>query len=144
MLKKQSVKTKAKRSKSSEIARYVVVRRRPFLPVVRNAKYMETQKQKMQKISFRLGENEKQILSDLCKQSRQKRSAVIRELIANGTVKQRLNPEQIKQITGLIGMANNLNQLTKKLHQLGQTELSQTSGELKQLVNHILNQIKQP
>lgn len=115
-----------------------------FLPVVTTAKSMETEKQKMQKISFRLGEKEQQILGTMCKESRRKRSAVIRELIEKGTVKQRLSPEQLKQITGLIGMANNLNQLTKKLHQLGQTELSQTSEELKQQLNNILNQIKQP
>ena len=105
---------------------------------------MKTAKQKMQKISFRLGEKEQQILGTMCKQSRQKRSAVIRELINKGTVKQRLNPEQLKQITGLMGMANNLNQLTKKLHVLGQTELSQTAGELKEVLNNILNQINQP
>jgi hypothetical protein len=115
-----------------------------FLPVVANAITMKTEKQKMQKISFRIGEKESQILSTMCKQSRQKRSAVIRELIAKGTVKQRLSPEQLKQITGLMGMANNLNQLTKKLHVLGQTELSQTAGELKEVLNNILNQINQP
>ena len=46
-------------------------------------------------------------------------SAYLREIAIHGQVKPRLSEEERQFVRQLIGMANNLNQLTKKSHQEG-------------------------
>jgi hypothetical protein len=46
-------------------------------------------------------------------------TAYIRQMAINGKVMQRLNEEERQFVRQLVGISNNLNQLTKKAHQAG-------------------------
>lgn len=101
---------------------------------------MKYQKEKMTKLSIRIGIVEKEKLTTLCKETGKRKSTIIREIICNGVIKQRLTSEQVKQSLQLIGMANNLNQLTKRLHQLKEIELTSLSAEIRALLNQLIKQ----
>jgi hypothetical protein len=99
---------------------------------------MRKQREKMRKLSIRINSVQRQKLKDLSAEVNKQRSTIIRELINNGTVKQRLNKEQVKLSLQLTGMANNLNQLTKRLHQCNMQELANYTADVKSLLNNLL------
>ena len=70
-------------------------------------------------ITLRLSYNQFAWLGALCRRSKQTQSAVIRSLIENGTVRERITKEHIHIIRQLIGESTNLNQLAKQANTYG-------------------------
>ena len=64
-------------------------------------------------ITLRLSYQQHAWLGALCRQSKQTQSEVIRSLIENGSVRERITQEHIHIIRQLIGESTNLNQLTR-------------------------------
>ena len=65
-------------------------------------------------VTLRLSYQQYAWLGALCRRSKQTQSAVIRSLIENGTVRERITKEHIHIIRQLIGESTNFNQLAKQ------------------------------
>ncbi len=68
---------------------------------------------------IRLTKPEYFIVKHKAQKARLKISAYVRFMAINGKVMQRLNEEERHFVRQLVGISNNLNQLTKKAHQAG-------------------------
>lgn len=66
----------------------------------------------------------------------------LRILIEGSQIKARLNPEQMKEIRALSGMANNLNQIAHRLNTFGISTLPTEIEMLRIMVNELLNSLK--
>ena len=66
----------------------------------------------------------------------------IREMALNGNINSRLNEEERLFVRQLIGMANNLNQLTKKGHQAGLLTAVLMFEKYKNLIDELLEKLK--
>jgi len=91
-----------------------------LLPMVANNHIMK----KTFFISIRLNKKLQLLLYALVRRSGKSRSKVIRELILNGYVKERISKEHIQIIRQLAGEATNLNQLAKKANTFGFKEVA--------------------
>ncbi len=65
-------------------------------------------------ITLRLSYDQFAWLGALCRRSKHTQNAVIRSLIENGTVRERITKEHIHIIRQLIGESTNLNQLASR------------------------------
>lgn len=65
-------------------------------------------------ITLRLSYQQHAWLGALCRRSKQTQSEVIRSLIENGSVRERITQEHIHIIRQLIGESTNLNQLARQ------------------------------
>lgn len=74
--------------------------------------------------------------------SRNKNLFYIRGMALNGKITSRLNEEERLFVRQLIGMANNLNQLTKKGHQEGLLTAVLMFEKYKNLINELLEKMK--
>ena len=70
-----------------------------------------------------------------------KASAYLREIAISGQVKPRLSDEERQFVRQLIGMANNLNQLTKKSHQEGLLILMRYFEEYRHLIDSLIQKL---
>ena len=70
-------------------------------------------------ITLRLSYQQHAWLDALCRRSKQTQSEVIRSLIENGSVRERITQEHIHIIRQLIGESTNLNQLAKQANTYG-------------------------
>jgi hypothetical protein len=69
--------------------------------------------------SLRLTKTERYIIKNKASKAGLRVTAYIRQMAINGKVTARLNDEERQFVRELVGIANNLNQLTKKGHQEG-------------------------
>ncbi len=69
-------------------------------------------------------------------------SDYIRRMSVNGQVMQRLNEEERQFVRQLIGLSNNLNQLTKKAHQAGIHSIQLNLEAYTNTINELLLQLK--
>ena len=81
-------------------------------------------------------------LGALCRRSKQTQSAVIRSLIENGTVRERITKEHIHIIRQLIGESTNLNQLAKQANTYGFFAVAKRCEEIAQRINQLIKQFK--
>ena len=70
-------------------------------------------------VTLRLSYQQYAWLGALCRRSKQTQSEVIRSLIENGSVRERITQEHIHIIRQLIGESTNLNQLAKQANTYG-------------------------
>ena len=69
-------------------------------------------------------------------------SAYIRLMAINGKVMQRLNEEERQFVRHLVGISNNLNQLTKKAHQAGMQAIKINLVQYTDIIDELLLQLK--
>ncbi|MDQ2718138.1 MAG: MobC family plasmid mobilization relaxosome protein [Bacteroidota bacterium] len=69
-------------------------------------------------------------------------SAYIRQMSINGKLMQRLNEEERQFVRHLVGISNNLNQLTKKAHQAGIHSIQINLEAYTNIINELLLQLK--
>ena len=69
-------------------------------------------------------------------------TSYIRQMALNGKIISRLNEEERQFVRQLIGMANNLNQLTKKGHQEGLLTAVLMFEKYKNLMDELLEKLK--
>lgn len=96
-------------------------------------------------ITLRLSYDQFAWLGALCRRSRrskQTQSAVIRSLIENGTVRERITKEHIHIIRQLIGESTNLNQLAKQANTYGFFAVAERCEEMAQRINQLIKQLK--
>ena len=60
----------------------------------------------------------------------------------NGKVMQRLNEEERQFVRHLVGISNNLNQLTKKAHQAGMQAIKINLEQYTNIIDELLLQLK--
>ena len=60
----------------------------------------------------------------------------------NGKVMQRLNEEEWQFVRHLVGISNNLNQLTKKAHQAGMQAIKINLVQYTDIIDELLLQLK--
>ena len=70
-------------------------------------------------VTLRLSYQQYAWLGALCRRSKQTQSEVIRSLIENGSVRERITQEHIHIIRQLIGESTNLNQLARQANTYG-------------------------
>lgn len=70
------------------------------------------------------------------------RSEFLRMLISESEVKARVTPEQMKEIRQLTGMANNINQIARRLNTYGVSTMPTELKLLKLLVEEQLKELK--
>jgi hypothetical protein len=75
-------------------------------------------------------------------QTEQTQSAVIRSLIENGTVRERITKEHIHIIRQLIGESTNLNQLAKQANTYGFFAVAKRCEEMAQRINQLIKRLK--
>ncbi len=86
---------------------------------------------------------EYQIVQNKAKEAGRKPTVYIRETaLRGGNVKASLNAEQMALIRQLAGMANNLNQLTRKYHQAGLETGRIFSADLGKAIRQLMNRIE--
>ena len=93
-------------------------------------------------ITLRLSYDQFAWLGALCRRSKQTQSAVIRSLIENGTVRERITKEHIHIIRQLIGESTNLNQLAKQANTYGFFAVAKRCEEMAQRINQLIKQLK--
>lgn len=98
--------------------------------------------EKKHTITLRLSYDQFAWLGALCRRSKQTQSAVIRSLIENGTVRERITKEHIHIIRQLIGESTNLNQLAKQANTYGFFAVSKRCEEMAQRINQLIKQLK--
>lgn len=84
-------------------------------------------------ITLRLSYQQHAWLGALCRRSKQTQSEVIRSLIENGSVRERITQEHIHIIRQLIGESTNLNQLARQANRC---------EEMSQHINQLIKRLK--
>ena len=69
-------------------------------------------------------------------------SSYIRQMSINGRLMQRLNEEERQFVRQLVGISNNLNQLTKKAHQAGIHSIKINLEQYTNIIDELLLQLK--
>ena len=93
-------------------------------------------------IGIRLTYSEYHRLGALSRKSGKNRSEIVRELLNNGFIKERIKREHIYIIRELVGESTNLNQLAKKANTFGYTDASKEVAELASKIKGIIKKIK--
>lgn len=93
-------------------------------------------------ITLRLSYQQHAWLDALCRRSKQTQSEVIRSLIENGSVRERITQEHIYIIRQLIGESTNLNQLAKQANTYGFFAVADRCEEMAQYINQLIKQLK--
>lgn len=97
---------------------------------------------KAKTISLRLTEQENYWLKALARQSGRTQSEVVRSLIKNGHVKERIDKQTLGMLRILIGEATNLNQLTRQANAYGMGMVADDCRSLTARISQIIKQIK--
>ena len=97
---------------------------------------------KAKTISLRLTEQENYWLKALARQSGRTQSEVIRSLIKNGHVKERIDKQTLGMLRILIGEATNLNQLARQANAYGFGMIADDCHSLAARISQIVKQIK--
>jgi len=92
--------------------------------------------------SIRFSKTEYYILKQNAMKAGTKITAYIRQMALQGKIISRLNEEERQFVRQLIGMANNLNQLTKKGHQEGFITAVLMFEKYKNLMDELLEKLK--
>ncbi len=93
-------------------------------------------------IGLRLGETEFQRLGAISRKSGKNRSEIIRELLLNGEVKERITKEHITLIRQLVGEATNLNQIARKANTFGYPAVANECETMASSIGKIIKSIK--
>ena len=93
-------------------------------------------------ITLRLSYQQHAWLGALCRRSKQTQSEVIRSLIENGSVRERITQEHIHIIRQLIGESTNLNQLAKQANTYGFFAVAEKCENLAKDVSQLINRLK--
>ena len=93
-------------------------------------------------ITLRLSYDQFAWLGALCRRSKHTQNAVIRSLIENGTVRERITKEHIHIIRQLIGESTNLNQLAKQANTYGFFAVAKRCEKMAQRINQLIKQLK--
>ena len=96
---------------------------------------------KAKTISLRLTEQENYWLKALARQSGRSQSEVVRSLIKNGHVKERISRDTLI-LLNLIGEATNLNQLARQANAYGFGMIADDCRSLAARISQIVKQIK--
>ena len=94
-------------------------------------------------IGFRITESEYMRLGALSRKSGKNKSEIIRDLLINGSVRERINKEHVGIIRQLVGEATNLNQLARKANTFGFVAVADELEKLKIKIGKIIKHIKQ-
>jgi len=97
---------------------------------------------KAKTISLRLTEQENYWLKALARQSGRSQSEVIRSLIKNGYVKERISRETFILLRNLMSEATNLNQLARQANAYGFGMIADDCRSLAARISQIVKQIK--
>jgi len=97
---------------------------------------------KAKTISLRLTEQESYWLKALSRQSGRTQSEVVRSLIKNGHVKERIDKQTLGMLRILIGEATNLNQLARQANAYGMRMVAGDCRNLAARISQIVKQIK--
>ena len=97
---------------------------------------------KAKTISLRLTEDENGWLKALVRQSHRTQSEVIRSLIMNGHVRERIDKDTLIVLRNLIGEATNLNQLARQANAYGFHMIADDCRNLSARISQIVKQIK--
>lgn len=92
--------------------------------------------------SIRFSKTEYFIIKQHASRSGLKITVYIRQMAMHGKIISRLNEEEMQFVRQLIGMANNLNQLTKKGHQEGFSTASLMFEKYKNSMGELLEKLK--
>ena len=98
---------------------------------------------KAKTISLRLTEQENFWLKALSRQSGRTQSEVVRSLIKNGHVKERIDKQTLGKLRILIGEATNLNQLARQANAYGMGMVGDDCRNLAARISQIVKQIKE-
>ena len=97
--------------------------------------------EKKNTITIRLSDEQYGWLRALSRRSKQSQSEVVRSLIEQGTVRERITRENLEIIRKLIGESTNLNQLAKQANRQGffrvRDECQATALKISQLIKRI-------
>ena len=93
-------------------------------------------------ITLRLSYDQFTWLGALCRRSKQTQSAVIRSLIENGTVRERITKEHIHIIRQLIGESTNHNQLAKQANTYGFFAVADKCENMAKTVSQLITRLK--
>lgn len=88
-------------------------------------------------ITLRLSYQQHAWLGVLCRRSKQTQSEVIRSLIENGSVRERITQEHIHIIRQLIGESTNLNQLARQANTYGFFAVADRCEEMAQSITKL-------
>ena len=97
---------------------------------------------KAKTISLRLTEQENYWLKALARQSGRSQSEVIRSLIKNGHVKERISRGTLILLRNLMGEATNLNQLARQANAYGFGMIADDCRHQLESISQIVKQIK--
>ena len=112
------------------------------LPMVTNYSLKQIQMEKKYTITIRLSYQQHAWLGALCRRSKQTQSEVIRSLIENGSVRERITQEHIHIIRQLIGESTNLNQLARQANTYGFFAVADRCEEMAQHINQLIKRLK--
>ena len=93
-------------------------------------------------VSFRMTEDLENWLKALARQSHRSQSEVIRSLIINGYVRERIDKETLKVLRNLMGQATNLNQLARHANAYGFSMIADDCRHQLERISQIVKQIK--
>ena len=93
-------------------------------------------------ITLRLSYQQHAWLGALGRRSKQTQSEVIRSLIENGSVRERITQEHIHIIRQLIGESTNLNQLARQANTYGFFAVANRCEEMAQYINQLIKRLK--
>lgn len=93
-------------------------------------------------VTLRLSYQQHAWLGALCRRSKQTQSAVIRSLIENGTVRERITKEHIHIIRQLIGESTNLNQLARRANAYGFYRVADECSTAVRQISQLIKQLK--
>ena len=102
----------------------------------------EEKMKKAKTISLRLTEDENGWLKALARQSHRTQSEVIRSLIMNGHVRERIDKDTLSVLRNLIGEATNLNQLARQANTYGFHMIADDCRNLSAHISQIVKQIR--
>lgn len=98
--------------------------------------------EKKHTITLRLSYDQFAWLGALCRRSKQTQSAVIRSLIENGSVRERITQEHIHIIWQLFGESTNLNQLARRANAYGFYRVADECRTVAQQISQLIKQLK--
>ena len=103
---------------------------------------IEYNMKKEKTVSFRMTEDLENWLKALARQSHRSQSEVIRSLIINGYVRERIDKETLKMLRNLMGQATNLNQLARQANAYGFGMIADDCRHQLEHISQIVKQIK--
>ncbi|MFR9546191.1 MAG: plasmid mobilization relaxosome protein MobC [Rikenellaceae bacterium] len=93
-------------------------------------------------IGLRLNETEFQRLGAISRKSGKNKSEIIRELLLNGEVKERIKKEHIVLIRQLASETKDLNQLARKANTFGYPAVAEECKTMASSISQIIKSIK--